>query len=209
MGNAAGVDAISKSVAPVNNVKTNKMKILKSDVITNIFYIFLGVVAYMSNLPFLIYISPIVLGIGSGVYHYFSTRLTAYFDWIPIYMVFNSLLAYTVMSGDFAIFLWGILTLLAATLDIATRGEIRKFILGVIGIGLLTGIVVTKGFDPFLYIAFLYSVAFVPWKLGGDINVMKVSTSRYALYHGFWHIITTYAIWENIKIIFDISTNVL
>lgn len=188
----------------------DKLKLLLSDldVNTNIFYGFLSGAAFLAGLPFLGILSPLLLMIGSAVHHYYGTRFTAYLDWIPIYMVFAFLLSYSLFPLPQAAAGWMIIVMISSYLDIATKGESRKIAVGVIGAGLLATVAFKWGFDPLMKTSFQFALAFIPWKIGEDIrSVKQKETNKYRMYHGMWHILTAYAIWNVYKLVFEVDLN--
>mgnify|MGYP006303320565 CR=1 FL=1 len=183
-------------------LQTTIRKITGSDVITNIFYGLSGIALKGLGAPFLGWIAPILLMVGSGIHHYYKKKSTSYLDWAGIYAVFTTLFWFSIYSGEIANFLTALTVGIVVMTDVISEGSFRKEMLATIGTGLLVSLGVQQGISTAFDVAVVFSIAFIPWKIAEDIGW---HTPRYKLYHGFWHILTSYGVLQTGKIVFDLT----
>lgn len=180
------------------------MKVLKRlsqfDVITNIAYILVGLVLYTKSVGWWIPTTCVLLGIGSGILHYYKHRWSAYFDWGGMYAVFGGLAGFSWITNPAGATAIGMLLFLSALLiDIISHSKVRKPNLIAISAIMLIGIIVNFSLASALLVGWGFTIAFVPWAMAG--GAYKTPNEHYELYHGFWHLLTSEAIYATVLIL--------
>lgn len=169
-------------------------KLTNFSVITNLAYVILGIVLFQKGILPGVAISAVCLGFGSAYLHYKETRFSAYFDWIGMYLTFGNLASVAVLGGSLhSLALGMILGLACSIIDIASKGRIRIKNLVAISVVLIAGLLINKPLSALLVVSNVFAIAFVPWEIAG--GRYDEPNSGYEIYHGFWHILTAYAIY--------------
>lgn len=165
------------------------MKDTLEAVLTNLAYIVAGIIAWGWSIPAGMFV--IILGIFSGIHHYFGTDTTRTLDYLGMYWVLIGLSSIP-LGLDLPTSVAGIF---AAGITLVTLFGSSRVVIGtLIGISLVV-VGYASGLDPALWVAALLSIAYF-FNYYGD----KVP-SHHGVAHGAWHVVTALAIVEAVKLL--------
>lgn len=163
------------------------LTILSAAVITNISYVLAGTGILNTSLDLLaVGVSSIMLGIYSGIHHYYGTRFTRKLDYLGMYMVFISIILHAVGFEPMENLAY---TIVMSSALAAVFGAEPSLVGGGIGLVMLL-LLLTAGVEPVLKASTYLGIAFVFNFLGDGL----LFTAHKILHGVGWHIPSAYAI---------------